>query len=658
MLIKNNSNNFEEFNKSKAMAYLEFNKEKLVNLEYSLEREILLTNRAGGYVNTTIVGCNTRKYHGLLVVPIKDFGDQKHILLSDLHESLVQHGKSFNLGITSYGEVYEPRGHKYIVDFEMDYASTITYQVGGMKLTKTIMFVRDSEEVLIKYTLVEAHSPTIIKIKPFLAFRNIHSLTHENADANTRYNVIDNGVAFNLYSGFPTLNLQINKKNEWVAAQNWYKGVTYKEESRRGFANEEDLFSPGYFELPIKKGESIILSASTSEVKSKALTTRFNNEVAKRDNSRSSYLSCLSLAANQFVTKMNKEYSICSGYSWDYETLRDGLLALPGLTLYNGESAKTFETILDSLIKRYKKDLVGASNLPDAALKLIITLEIYLDWGGDEKVIWRKYGQLIREILKSFTSGVRPEISLHDNGLLWAKKEGVALSWMETYVEGRPVNERHGYQVELNALWYNGLLFAADLERKFGRQANAQEYAKMAAKLRENFSKIFVVEDLGYLADCVNENGQDRSVRPNQLIACALKYSPADDITKMQVLRTVTKELLTTRGIRTLSPKNPLYKGVYEGDQEARDRAHFNGCALPGLLGFYITLDLALNGKRAIKRGQELVNACEEDMTIHGVGSVAEMYDGDPYHKPHGCISSAISVAALLRSNYLLNNKL
>lgn len=658
MLFKNINNNFERFNKRKVMAYLEFNKEKLVNLEYSLEREILLTNRAGGYINTTIVGCNTRKYHGLLVVPIKEFGDQKHILLSTMHESLVQHGKSFNLGITSYGEVYEPRGHKYIVDYEMDYAPTITYQVGGMKFTKTFMFVRDSEEVLIKYTLVEAHSPTILRLKPFLAYRNIHSLTHENADAATRYSEVDNGVAFNLYKGFPTLHLQINKKNEWIAAQNWYKGVTYKEESRRGFANEEDLFSPGYFELPIKKGESVILSASTGEIKSKALTTRFNNEVAKRDNSRDSYLSCLSLAANQFVTKMNKEYSICSGYSWDYETLRVALLALPGLTLYNGESAKTFETILDSIIKRYKSDFIGSSIVPDAALKLVFTLETYLDWGGDEKVVWKKYGQLIREILNSFISGARPEVTLHDNGLLWAKKENTALSWMSTYVDGKPVNERDGYQVDLNALWYNALLFASELERKFGKQANAQEAAQRAAKVRESFSKVFVIEETGCLADCVNENGQDKSVRPNQLIACALKYSPVDDITKMQVLRVVTKELLTTRGIRTLSPKSPLYKGVYEGDQVARDKAHYNGCAVPGLLGFYITLDLALNGKRAVKKGLELINAFEEDMTVHGIGSIAEMYDGDPYHKPHGCISSAMSVAAILRSNYILNNKL
>ena len=658
MLFDNINNNFGKFNKRKVMAYLEFNKEKLVNLEYSLEREILLTNRAGGYISTTIVGCNTRKYHGLLVVPIKEFGDQKHILLSTMHESLVQHGKSFNLGIASYGEVYEPRGHKYIVDYEMDYAPTITYQVGGIKFTKTFMFVRDSEEVLIKYTLVEAHSPTILRLKPFLAYRNIHALTQENTDAVTRYKVVDNGVAFNLYRGFPTLNLQINKKNEWVAAQNWYKGVTYKEESRRGFANEEDLFSPGYFELPIKKGESVIISASTSEIKSKALTTRFNNEVAKRDNTRSSYLSCLSLAANQFVTKMNKEYSICSGYSWNYETLREGLLALPGLTLYNGESAKTFEAILDSMIKRYKSDFIGSSTIPDAALKLIITLEIYLDWGGDEKVVWRKYGQLIRDILSSFSSGVRLELELHDNGLLWIKKNGVALSWMNTYVDGKPVNERDGYQVELNAFWYNALLFASGLERKCGKIANAQQYAQMAAMVRENFSKVFVVEETGCLADCVNENGQDKSVRANQLIACALKFSPADDITKMQVLRVTTKELLTTKGIRTLSPKNPLYKGVYEGDQAARDRAHYNGCAIPGLLGFYINLDLALNGKRAVKRGLELVGAFEEDMTIHGIGSIAEMYDGDPYHKPHGCISSAMSVAAILKSIYILNNKL
>jgi Glycogen debranching enzyme len=638
------------------MAYLEFNKEELVNLEYSLEREILLSNRAGGYVNTTIVGCNTRKYHGLLVVPIKNFGEEKHILLSTMHESLVQHGKSFNLGISSYGDVYDPRGHKYIVDFEMDYASTITYRVGGMVFTKTILFLRDREEVLIKYTLVEAHSPTILRLKPFLAFRNIHSLTHANIDVNTRYQTIDNGVAFKMYDGFPTLNLQLNKKGEWVSSPDWYYGIDYKEERRRGFESKEDLFVPGYFELPIKKGESIILSASTAPVVAKSLKTTFEKEVLKRDNVRGNYQACLKLAAKQFIIKNNNEYSVCSGYSWDYEDLRTSFISLAGLTLYNDGDTEKFEKVIDCTLKNHKEDILGNNSfLPDSGLWFIRAITQYIDYGAKGEAVWKKYGKWMVDVVNSFLSGKRENVFLHENGLLWVKKNGVALQWMNTYKDGKPVCERDGYVVEYNALWYNALCFIKEMDLKYGKGKFAESVEKIISNIKDNFTHVFWVENRRHLADFVNENGQNDFARPNQLLACCVKYSPLEDEYKMEVLKNVKKELLTNRGIRTLSPKNPLYKGVYEGNQESRDNAHFNGCAFPWLLGCYIEANLKLVGKECVKRAKELVNAFEEDMEVHGIGSIAEMYDGDPSHKPHGCISSAASVAEILRIKGLLN---
>ncbi len=638
------------------MAYLEFNKEELVNLEYSLEREILLSNRAGGYVNTTIVGCNTRKYHGLLVVPIENFGGDKHILLSTLHESLIQHGQSFNLGITSYGDVYEPRGHKYIIDFEMDYASTITYRVGGMKFSKTIMFLRDTEEVLVKYTLLEAHSPTTLRIKPFLAYRNIHSLTSANTGANTRYTAVDNGVAFNMYEGFPTLNLQLNKKNDWIASPDWYKGIVYKEESRRGFECKEDLFVPGYFELPIKAGESIILSASTGQaVPAKSLKTRFEKEVLKRDNTRSNYDACLKLAAGQFLIKHAGEYGVCSGYSWDYESLRESFIALPGLTLYNDGDTERFEKVIDSTIRRHKDAMLQESDCPDSGLWFIRAIQQYVDYGADASSVWKKYGKWLVDIIESFLNNSRASVKLHENGLLWAQKYGVALTWMNTYVDGRPVSERPGYQVEVNALWYNALCFVRDLDLRFGKGKLVQKTDNIIGKIRENYTRVFWCAERNHLADYVDEYGQNVFTRPNQLMACAVKYSPLDDETKMAVLTAVKKELLTVRGIRSLSPKNPLYRGVYEGDQGSRDIAHFNGCAFPWLLTPYIEANLALTGKSFVKKAKEMLEAFEEDMVVHGIGSVAEIYDGDPAHRPHGCISSAISVAEIVRGKSILN---
>lgn len=640
------------------MAYLEFNKEELVNLEYSLEREILLTNRAGGYINTTIVGCNTRKYHGLLVVPIENFANERHILLSTLHESLVQHGSVFNLGISSYGKTYEPRGHKYIVDFEMDYASTITYHVGGMKFSKTIMFVRDTEEVLIKYTLLDAHSDTLLRLKPLLAFRNIHALTHANTQANTKYGEADNGVSFKMYEGFPTLYLQTSKKGEWIANPDWYYNVTYKEESRRGFDDKEDLFVPGYFEMPIKKGESIILSASTSPVKPRGLKALFDREVAKRvDNARNSYEDCLRLAAQQCVLKQNNKYSVCAGYTWDYEDLRYTLAAIPGLTLYNDGDTKHFEAVIENLLtEKHDRLFTGkGGSEPDLPLWLFRALQLYADYKGDDAYVWKKYGKVLVSLLDSYVSGIRDDIVLHENGLLWSQKEGVALSWMNVYSNGVPVTERHGYQVETNALWYNALCYAADMDDKYGNGAVRKKWGRVIESIKANYFNYFWIPERNHLADFYDENGKNFDARPNQLFAVALKYSPIEDDVKMAVLKCIRRELLTVRGIRTLSPKNPVYKAVYEGNQQSRDLAHHNGCAFPWLLGMYVESIVNLLGKGYVKRCRELLDAFEEDINIHGIGSIAELYDGNPSHKPHGCISSSVSVAEIIRGKYLLN---
>jgi Glycogen debranching enzyme len=643
------------------MAYLKFNKEELVNLEYSLQREILLSNKSGGYVNTTIVGCNTRKYHGLLVVPISEFGGEKHVLLSSLHESLIQHGQSFNLGINSYGDVYEPRGHKYIIDFEMDYASTITYSVGGMKFTKTILFVRSNDELLIKYTLVDAHSPTTLRIKPFLAFRNIHSLTYANTVANTRYTQVTNGVAFRMYDGFPMLYLQLNKKNDWIASPDWYRGITYKEESRRGFADNEDLFVPGYFEIPIKKGESIILSASTNLNAPRLLKSRFDKEIIKRDGSRNDYDSCLKLAAKQFVICNNNEYSVCSGYTWDYEDLRSTFISIAGLTLYAWNDTEKFEKVIDNAISKFPK-LIENGRQPDVPLWFIRSLQQYIEFGADPKYVWQRYGKEIIKVISYYVNGAIKEALLHENGLLWAKREGVALTWMNVYNNGKPITERGGYQVEVNALWYNALCFAVEMEERYGNnKIELDKWKIIIEKIRNNYFNIFWSDERKHLADYVDEYGKNIFTRPNQLIACAVKYSPISDEAKMSILMSVKKELLTPRGIRSLSPKNPLYKGVYEGNQQDRDFAHHNGCAFPFLLGVYIESMLRLVGNDYkndyIREGKELLAAFEEDMTIHGIGSVSELYDGNPSHRPHGCISYAASIAEIIRLKYIIKRR-
>ena len=217
------------------MAFLKFNKSELVNLEYSLKREIILANKTGAYCNTSLVTCNTRRYHGLLAVPVDNFGGGKYMLLSSVDESIVVGGKQFNLGIHCYGDIYEPRGHKYIIDFDADPVPEIIYKVGDIMFSKTILMVPDNDQVLIKYTLMEAPQKALLKLKPFLAFRNVHSLTHQNGEANTEGKDIAGGVAYRLYEGFPDLNLQMSAKASFRKMPYWYNGITYSDEYRRGF---------------------------------------------------------------------------------------------------------------------------------------------------------------------------------------------------------------------------------------------------------------------------------------------------------------------------------------------------------------------------------------------------------------------------------------
>ena len=636
------------------MAYLQFNKAELVNLEYSLKREFLATNKAGGYCNTTIVCCNTRKYHGLLAVPVEKFGGHRHMLLSALDETLFQHGMPFNLGIHCYGDVYEPRGHKYIVDFGMDPIPVITYRVGGMLFRKEILFASGAEQLLIRYTLIDAHSHTVLRLKPFLSFRGIHELTVANNDADTRYRSIEDGVSFRLYRDFPDLNIQLSKNCDYVHCPDWYRGTVYSEEYRRGFDCREDLMVPGFFEMPMEKGESIVISASTSPVAPKGLKAQFTREL-KRRMPINNYEECLNASAEQLFAEKGSYSRICTGFSWhEIGGMRETCLALPGLTLYNTGNVKLFEKILSDLITENTDSFLKGSDQVESPLRLVEAVQHLARYTGDEAGCWKKYGKFLSKVVKSYIDG-RPEAGLHANGLIWAGKTGVALSWMNAYVDGKPVTERRGYQVETNCFWYNAVCYVLRNELKFGkRSAFTDRLSDIKTSVEACFFDLFWVEERRHLADYVDENGQNVFTRPNQLYACSLEFSPVNEEVRAEILHAVERELVTTRGIRTLSPKNPLYRSRYDGNQIERDTATHNGCNRPWLLGSYVDACFRLHGPAFVRKARELVDGFQEDLNVHGIGAVAEIYDGDPPYIPHGAINSAMSVSEILRVKYLI----
>ena len=636
------------------MAYLKFNKEELVNLEYSLKREIIATNRTGAYANTTMVCCNTRKYHCLLAVPIEEMNWRRHALLSSLDETIIQHGKPFNLGIHCYGDVFEPRGHKYIVDYENDPIPTITYNIGDISLQKSILMVQNENRVLIKYTLLAADSDVVMQLKPLLSFRSIHALTHCNTTADTHYIDIENGKAFKLYESLPVLNLQTSKKCEYVACPDWYYGVTYPEEYRRGFDCTEDLFAPGFFEMTLKKGESVIFSASTEQCNPSAFKRKFASELAAIG-TLDDFDSTLRHAASRLFLQRSR-LEISSGFSWlEVGSLRDTAVCAAGLTLHNNGNVKDFLKVLDDIIDKWKDDLLLSTRKVEAPLSIALLVQEYIEYTGDEKGAWKKYGKLIKAILKSYIAG-RPEVHMAENGMLWASMNHVPLSWMDAYTFGEPVTERAGFQVETNAIWYNDLMFAAEMERKFAKSdKDCRQFESIASLVESNFYNLFWVEERRHLADYVDNAGQNKATRPNQLWAVCLPYSPLPTEAQALVFKAVKNELLTTRGIRTLSPKNPLYKGVYDGNQHERDLAYHNGSTRPWLLKHYTHAGFKLYGGAFLREAESVIKGFGEDMAIHGIGAVAEIYDGNPPHNPHGAINSASATGAILTIEYLIN---
>jgi predicted glycogen debranching enzyme len=643
------------------MSYIEFDKNQLVNLEYSLSRELIRSNRAGSYSSTTIIGCNTRKYHGLLITPQPQLDGGMHVLLSSLDESIVQQNTEFNLAIHRYkGGIYNPKGHKYITDFTSDPIPTITYRVGGVVLTKEMLFISNSDQVIIKYTLVAANSPTWLRLRPFLAYRNIHSLSKANNDVERKYDPIPHGIKVRMYPGYPYLNLQVSDEADYIHVPDWYYNFTYTKERDRGYDYVEDLFTPGYFEIPILVGESIYFVAGL-EAENPANFGRMFAAEARRRVPRDSFENCLTNAAQQFIVKRGKKVEIIAGFPWFGRVARDSFIALPGLTLIQGDF-KTFKAVVENLVTEMKGPLfpnfgTGTTveyNAVDASLWLFWSVQQYALYSGDRN-IWKQYGSLMKMILMNFRYGTYFNIHMLDNGLLYAGVPGIAVTWMDAVVEGKPVTPRIGLPVEVNALWYNAIMFAMELAQKADDQEFVNEWKNIAEMIPASFVRTFWFEDKKYLADYVDGDFKSKCVRPNMIFAASLLYSPLDEDQRKGVVDRVQSELLTPYGIRTLSPKNPLYKPEYTGNQAQRDLAYHQGSVFPWLLGHFAEAYLKLYERAGVSFIEKLFNRFEDVMSEHGIGTISELYDGDPPHRASGAVSQAWSVAELLRVKFLIN---
>jgi len=642
------------------MSYLRFEKAVMTNLQDSLRKELLRTNRSGAYSCSTIVDCNTRKYHGLLVVPVPEIDDENHVLLSSLDPTVVQHGAEFNLGLHKYsGNNYSPNGHKYIREFQCDKVPTTIYRVGGVVLKKEVMFQHFEDRLLIRYTLDDAHSATLLRFRPFLAFRSVRQFTHENSTASREYTEVPGGIKTCMYAGYPDLYMQFSKKNTFVFCPDWYRGVEYPKEQERGYASNEDLYVPGYFEMPIKKGESIIFSASTKQIAITKLKGLWEEEMGLRV-PRDNFYHCLVASAHQFLKHDKENDYILAGYPWFKCRARDQFIALSGLTLDIGEVEK-FELVMKTAEKGLREFMEGKPlsvaiyeiEHPDVPLWCVWAIQQYAKSQGRGKC-YEKYGQLLKDILHYIIDQKHPNIRLDDNGLIYSYGRDRAVTWMNSTAYGHPVVPRSGYIVEFNALWYNALMFCASLAEENHDHPAKDELEALAAKTKTAFVGTFLNE-YGYLLDYVDGNIMDWSVRPNQIFAVAFDYSPLDARQKKSVLDICTRELLTPKGLRSLSPKSGGYNPMYVGPQTQRDYAYHQGTAWPWLGGFYMEACLKVYKRTRLSFVERQMVGYEDEIDYHALGTISELFDGNPPFHGRGAMSFAMNVAEILRSLNLLD---
>ncbi|MBD5366873.1 MAG: 4-alpha-glucanotransferase [Bacteroides sp.] len=639
------------------MSYLKFDKNLMINLEQSLPKEMLRTNQGGAYHCSSIVDCNTRKQHGLLVMPLSHKDYRPHVLLSSMDVTVIQHGAPFNLGLHRYkGGVYSPNGHKYIREFDCESVPRTTYRVGGVILTKEKIFISKENRILIRYTLVDAHSATTLQFRPFLAFRDSNELCVENTALNSECPEVNNGVSACMYPGYPTLYMQFSRKPEWHYDPHWYKDIEYVKDLERGVPYTEDLWVPGYFSIPIKKGESIIFSAGVSEVSPRSLNKMYESEIASRT-CRTSFYNCLKNSAKQlYLVDGDKEYML-SGYPWGTVLARNTFMSLPGNTLAIGHAAD-FENIMataaDALVKFMetgeKSSRIHGIDLPDIPLWALWAIQQYAKMQGEGEARDR-YGKLVTDLLNFIIEGKHPNLFVQENGLVSTDGSHIPASWMNSMIDGRPVVPRSGLLVEFNALLYNALSFGAMLMAD--DSYNSGIWQGHAERMKQPFIDTFLNES-GYLYDYVDGVYADPSVRPNMAIAIGLDYSPLDRRQRKGVLDVVTRELLTPKGLRSLSPRSYGYRPFYLGSPRDRELALHQGPARPWLMGFYAEAYLRVFGMSGVSYIDRMLIGFEDEMSQGCIGSLSQLYDGNPPFQGRGAISHATNIAEVLRTLYTL----
>jgi predicted glycogen debranching enzyme len=631
-------------------------------------REWLETNGLGGYASSTILGLNTRRYHGLLVAATQAPAGRM-VLLSKMEETVVAEGRRYDLSTNRYPGAIYPEGYKHLSRFRLDPFPTFVYEAGGFEIEKRVFLVHGRNTVVLEYDFRggEGKVPPacLLEVRPLIAFRDFHAMAHWNDVLDRGFSVEGGRVALRPYQGVPTLHIMFGDAGIEKTGD-WYYNFEYEVEFERGFNEREDLFNPLLARYTIAPGRGVSIIASLEEDELCAAPALRARELARRRAVVSAapvadtLIAELTAAADQFIVRRGDLETVIAGYHWFGDWGRDTMIALPGLVLATGrfdvakKILQTFTRHVDQgmLPNRFPDDGGNPEyNTVDAVLWLFEAVRAFVSATDDWAFAKEHFYSVLEDVIAWHQRGTRFGIKVDDDGLLCAGEPGSQLTWMDAKIGDFVVTPRHGKPVEIQALWYNALRIMEQFSRKMGAPKKAKNYASMAARAAVRFNEVFWNGDGGYLYDVIDGDRRDASIRPNQILAVSLGHSMLDADRARSVVAVVERELFTPLGLRSLATGDPCYQGRYAGDAATRDKAYHQGTIWPWLLGPFFTAWLKVRGEDSASRATVKLWLSQFEQHLHeaGLGQVSEIFDGDPPFRPRGCIAQAWSVAELSR---------
>lgn len=627
-------------------------------------KEWLLTNGLGGFASSTIIGENTRRYHGLLLVSLDPPVDRR-LLVAKLDEDLYVNKVRYVLGTNRVRNGYAQEGYRYLLHFQRHPFPTYIYQIDGIFLIKTIIMIHGENTTVVHYRVINPFQKKLsLYIFPLVNCRDYHHITQENDWPFHQEFISNRQVEIAPYSGAPHVYMATDHA-EYVQSPSWYKGMYYYMEEYRGLPCFEDHFIPGYFTLHSQTSEEFSITFSTSEIAGFDYEHLEKKERERRNallelaGHSDDFVQKLVLAADDFIVERAStgKKSIIAGYPWFNDWGRDAMIAFPGLTLCTRRFQDARE-ILATFSAYTKEGLVpnmftGPGEEPlyntvDASLWYFYAIQKYLAYTKDYPFIKEHLWETMRDVIHYYRIGTRYGIAMDDDGLIIAGTPGLQLTWMDAKVGDWVVTPRQGKPVEINALWYNALMFMSELTGIFDKK---DEYSELAEQVRQNFLLLFWNEEKQCLYDVVDGAEKDGCVRPNQIIAVSLPYSALPQKLAQAVVERVFDELYAVYGFRSLSPQEQQFQGHYGGDQYYRDGAYHQGTAWSWLLGHFVTAyRKAFNySPESLLTVRLLLAPMRDHLRDHGIGTISEIFDGEYPFTPRGCFAQAWGVAEVLR---------